>query len=110
MFKKEDKFHQGLIERERLYQILESLPLGYTLEDIVEIFKDSAIFDAHGNADFTLILQNDVFILLEKLHFQRKLNEQRKMEEKKRMKEEKKVQLVPPVVESNYLKKQIIYR
>ena len=70
LFKKEDKFKQGLIERNRLYQILGSLPLGYTPEDIYEIFRDSAIFDAHGNADYTIILQNDIYVLHENLRLQ----------------------------------------
>jgi len=70
LFKTEDKFNQGLIERLSLYQILESLPFGYSPEDIYEIFRDSTIFDAHGNADYTIILQNDVYCALEKLKFQ----------------------------------------
>ncbi len=71
LFKKEDKFKQGLIERDSLYQILENLPLGYSPQDIYEIFRDSAIFDAHGNADYTIILQHEVYIILDKLRCQR---------------------------------------
>ena len=67
IFKQEDVFQQGLIARERLYQLLEGLPLGYSPEDIYEIFKSSAIFDAHGNADYTLILQHDAYVILEKM-------------------------------------------
>ena len=69
LFKKEDKFKQGLIERNSLYQILENLPLGYSPEDIYEIFRDTAIFDAHGNADYTIILQNEIYCILEKLNY-----------------------------------------
>lgn len=71
LFKKEDKFKQGLIERDLLYQILENLPIGYSPADIYEIFRDSAIFDAHGNADYTIILQHEVYVILDKLRQQK---------------------------------------
>ncbi len=77
LFKTEDKFKQGLIERDRLYQILENLPIGYSPQDIYEIFRDSAIFDAHGNADYTIVLQHGVYTILEKLRLQREMQSQR---------------------------------
>jgi len=72
LFKKEDHYQQGLIEKDKFYQILERLPLGYSPEDIYSIFKNTAIFDAHGNADYTVILQHDAYALLEKNYLQKK--------------------------------------
>ena len=77
LFKREDKFKQGLIERDRLYEILENLSIGYSPQDVYEIFRDSAIFDAHGNADYTIILQHGVYTILEKLRLQREMQSQR---------------------------------
>ena len=73
LFKREDTIHQGLIERNKFYEILESLALGYGPEDIYEIFKNTSVFDAHGNADYTVILQNNIYALMEN-HFTRNLN------------------------------------
>jgi hypothetical protein len=65
LFQREDVTQQGLLSRDRVFQLLEGLPLGYSPEDIYEIFRDTTIFDAYGNADYTLILQHHVYTLLE---------------------------------------------
>ena len=70
IFESEDPSRMGLIPRVKFFRLLERLALGYNIENIQEIFKNSPIFDAYGNVDYTNIVRNELFITLENLQLQ----------------------------------------
>jgi hypothetical protein len=46
--------------------MLENLPLGLLPFEIDEIFENDLNFDNYGNVDYTVILNNDLFVTLER--------------------------------------------
>jgi hypothetical protein len=46
--------------------MLENLPLGLMTYEIEEIYDNDLNFDNYGNVDYTVILNNDLFVSLER--------------------------------------------
>ena len=46
--------------------MLENLPLGLLHFEIEEIFVNDLNFDNYGNVDYTMILNTDLFVTLER--------------------------------------------
>ena len=46
--------------------MLENLPLGLLPHEIEEIFDNDLNFDNYGNVDYTVILNMDIFVSLER--------------------------------------------
>jgi hypothetical protein len=51
--------------------MLENLPLGLLTFEIEEIFDNDLNFDNYGNVDYTVILQNELFVNLEQARLRR---------------------------------------
>ena len=62
-----------MIPRSRFWRILESLPLGLLQHELEEIFDNDLHYDNYGNVDYTVILNSDMFVVLERQRL-RKLN------------------------------------
>jgi hypothetical protein len=46
--------------------MLENLPLGLLPFEIAEIFENDLNFDNYGNVDYTVIINSDMFVTLER--------------------------------------------
>jgi hypothetical protein len=51
--------------------MLENLPLGLLPFEVEELFDNDLNFDNYGNVDYTMILNNDLFVTLERKRLQR---------------------------------------
>jgi hypothetical protein len=51
--------------------MLENLPLGLLTFEIEEVFDNDLNFDNYGNVDYTVILQNELFVNLEQSRLRR---------------------------------------
>jgi len=51
--------------------MLENLPLGLLSYEIEEVFDNDLNFDNYGNVDYTVILQNELFVNLEQQRLRR---------------------------------------
>ena len=68
-----DEASLNVIPRSRFWRILESLPLGLLQHELEEIFDNDLHYDNYGNVDYTVILNSDIFVVLERQRL-RKLN------------------------------------
>ena len=66
IFIKNDENSLSVIPRARFWRILESLPLGLVHFELDEIFDNDLNFDNYGNVDYTVILNSDAFVTLER--------------------------------------------
>jgi hypothetical protein len=55
-----------VIPRLRFKRIIESLPLGLLEYEIDEVFENDLHFDNYGNVDYTVIINSDIFVTLER--------------------------------------------
>lgn len=62
----QDHTSLNVISRARFQRMLENLPLGLMSYEIEEIFDNDLNFDNYGNVDYTVILNNDLFVTLER--------------------------------------------
>jgi len=63
---KNDENELNVIPRTKFWRILESLPLGLLPYEIDEIFDNDLHFDNYGNVDYTVIINSDMFVTLER--------------------------------------------
>ena len=77
---KNDENEISVMPRLRFKRILESLPLGLLSYEVDEIFENDLHFDNYGNVDYTVILNSDIFVTLERQRL-RKMN--RRMQKKR---------------------------
>lgn len=68
---KNDENQLSVIPRTKFWRILESLPLGLLPFEIDEIFENDLHFDNYGNVDYTVILNSDLFVALERKRIRR---------------------------------------
>ena len=80
IFLKNDENEISVMPRLRFKRILESLPLGLLSYEVDEIFENDLHFDNYGNVDYTVILNSDIFVTLERQRL-RKMN--RRMQKKR---------------------------
>lgn len=66
IFVKNDESVLSVIPRARFWRILESLPLGLLPYELEEIFDHDLNYDNYGNVDYTVILNSDIFVTLER--------------------------------------------
>lgn len=66
IFIKNDESGLSVIPRSRFWRILESLPLGLLGYELEEIFDNDLNYDNYGNVDYTVILNSDIFVTLER--------------------------------------------
>jgi Ca2+-binding EF-hand superfamily protein len=62
----QDQTNLNVISRARFQRMLENLPLGLLPYEIEEIFDNDLNFDNYGNVDYTVILNSDLFVTLER--------------------------------------------
>lgn len=62
----QDQTSLNVIPRARFQRMLENLPLGLLPFEIEEIFESDLNFDNYGNVDYTVILNSDIFVTLER--------------------------------------------
>ncbi len=67
----QDQTSLNVIPRARFQRMLENLPLGLLPFEIEEIFDNDLNFDNYGNVDYTVILQNELFVNLEQQRIRR---------------------------------------
>ena len=67
----QDSTSLNVISRARFQRMLENLPLGLLPYEIEEIFENDLNFDNYGNVDYTMILNNDLFVTLERERLKR---------------------------------------
>lgn len=67
----QDQTSLNVIPRARFQRMLENLPLGLLSYEIEEIFDNDLNFDNYGNVDYTVILQNEIFVNLEQQRIRR---------------------------------------
>jgi hypothetical protein len=75
VFESHDATKVGVLPRRKFYRILESLPLGYDLQDIEEIFANTSLFDSYGNIDYTHITNSSLYSTLEKTEINKQMRE-----------------------------------
>lgn len=63
---KNDENGLNVIPRSNFFRILETLPLGLLSYEIEEIFDHDLNFDNNGNVDYTVIINSDMFVQLER--------------------------------------------
>mmetsp|Transcript_43811 Transcript_43811/g.42295 ORF Transcript_43811/g.42295 Transcript_43811/m.42295 type:complete len:162 (+) Transcript_43811:1253-1738(+) len=66
IFIKNDETDLSVMPRQRFYRILDSLPLGLMDYELDEIFENDLHFDNYGNVDYTVIINSDIFVTLER--------------------------------------------
>ena len=62
----QDSTNLNVISRARFQRMLENLPLGLLPFEIEEVFENDLNFDNYGNVDYTVILNSDLFVTLER--------------------------------------------
>jgi hypothetical protein len=62
----QDQTSLNVIPRARFQRMLENLPLGLLPFEIDEVFESDLNFDNYGNVDYTVILNSDIFVTLER--------------------------------------------
>lgn len=67
----QDQNSLNVIPRARFQRMLENLPLGLIPHEIDEIFDNDLNFDNYGNVDYTVILNSDLFVKLERQRLRR---------------------------------------
>jgi len=65
-FVKNDSLELSVIPRVKFWGIVMDLPLGLNESDLAEIMDNDLSFDNYGNVDYTLILNSDIFVTLER--------------------------------------------
>jgi Ca2+-binding EF-hand superfamily protein len=76
IFIKNDESGLSVIPRARFWRILESLPLGLLPFELEEIFDSDLNYDNYGNVDYTVILNSDIFVTLERQRIRRQHKKQ----------------------------------
>jgi len=71
IFLKNDPNNLSVIPRAKFYRILDELPLGLLKKELDEIFDSDLSFDNYGNVDYTVILNSDIFVALERQRLRR---------------------------------------
>lgn len=66
IFIKNDESELSVIPRLRFWRILENLPLGLLSHELDEIFDNDLHYDNYGNVDYTVIINSDMFVTLER--------------------------------------------
>ncbi len=66
LFHKNDENELSVMPRMKFSRILESLPLGLLTFELDEIFDNDLHFDNYGNVDYTVIMNSDIFVTLER--------------------------------------------
>ena len=77
-FSELDKNDLTVIPRTKFVALLLDLPLGLSNVDVSEILENDLHFDNYGNVDYTVILNSDLYIYLERGRMNRHLNKKRK--------------------------------
>ena len=66
IFLKNDENNLSVIPRAKFLRVLESLPLGLLIYELEEIFDNDLNYDNYGNVDYTVIMNSDIFVTLER--------------------------------------------
>lgn len=66
IFLKNDSNELSVIPRYKFKRIIEQLPLGLLTYELDEIFDNDLHFDNYGNVDYTVIINSDIFVTLER--------------------------------------------
>lgn len=68
---KNDENELSVISRAKFWRILENLPLGLLPFELEEIFDNDLHYDNYGNVDYTVIINSDIFVTVERQRIRR---------------------------------------
>lgn len=76
IFIKNDESELSVIPRMKFWRILENLPLGLQSHELDEIFDNDLHYDNSGNVDYTVIINSDMFVMLERQRLRKLIKKQ----------------------------------